>query len=137
VGIGSQGRNSDSTIFEDSALYERLQGKTLHIPPPAQITNNGNILPHIFVADETFSLSENVPCPYGGKNLIVIFNFWLSRARRYIECSFGILANKWHIFHRPLNISVDFAIDNVKHAAVYTILCEKEMATSLKTLCPW
>nr|CAH7767049.1 unnamed protein product [Callosobruchus chinensis] len=26
----------------------------------------------------------------------------LCRARRYVECSFGILSNKWRIFHRPL-----------------------------------
>nr|CAH7725503.1 unnamed protein product [Callosobruchus chinensis] len=27
------------------------------------------------------------------------------RARRYIECSFGILSNKWRISHRPFNVN--------------------------------
>jgi hypothetical protein len=42
----------------------------------------------------------------------------LSRARRYIECTFEILSNKWRIFHRPLNVSVEFAEDIVKACTV-------------------
>ena len=55
--------------------------------------------------------------PYSGKQLSrknSVFNYRLSRAHRYVESSFGILANKWRIFHRPLNVSVDFAVDIVK-----------------------
>jgi hypothetical protein len=64
VDIGSYGRNSDSTIFKDSALYERL-------PLPAQIASNGHFLPHISVAHEAFGLPENVLRHYGGKNLTI------------------------------------------------------------------
>lgn len=50
--------------------------------------------------------------PYVGKRLDYlkrILNYRLSRARRYIECTFGIMANKWGIFHRPLNVSLELA----------------------------
>lgn len=33
-------------------------------------------------------------------------NYRLTRARRYIECTFGLLS-KFKIFNRPLNVSVD------------------------------
>lgn len=42
------------------------------------------------------------------------FNYRLSRARRYVECSFGILSNKWKIFHQPIDVNVEFAIDITK-----------------------
>jgi hypothetical protein len=50
--------------------------------------------------------------PNSGKSLThakKIFNYRLSRARRFIECSFGIMANKCHLFHRPMNVNLDFA----------------------------
>lgn len=59
--------------------------------------------------------------PYSGKHLNInqrVFNYRLSRARRYVECAFGILANKWRIFHRPLNVKYDFAIDIIKACCV-------------------
>ncbi|KAJ8933888.1 hypothetical protein NQ314_013741 [Rhamnusium bicolor] len=59
--------------------------------------------------------------PFGGKELSEKkknFNYRLSRARRYIECSFGILTNKWRILHRPLNVNTEFAVDIVKACVV-------------------
>ncbi|KAG8238228.1 hypothetical protein J437_LFUL017257 [Ladona fulva] len=94
---------------------------------PAETIIKGTVdttTPFSFVGDEAFGLSENILTPYGGKILSEkkkIFNYRLSRARRYIECSFGILANKWRIRHRPLNVDIEFAIDIVK--ACCLILC--------------
>jgi hypothetical protein len=31
-----------------------------------------------------------------------------------MECAFGILSNKWRIFHRPFNVQPQFANDIVK-----------------------
>lgn len=121
VDIGSYGRHCDSTIFKESIFYTKLQQKTLNIPPSRKIIQKGNSMPYVFVGDEAFSLSENLLRPYGGNNLSLskrIFNYRLVRARRYIECSFGVLANKWRIFHRPLNVSTVFAIDIVKACCI-------------------
>jgi hypothetical protein len=35
-----------------------------------------------------------------------------------VECAFGILSNKWRILQRPLNVSLDFAVDIVKACVV-------------------
>lgn len=55
--------------------------------------------------------------PYRGKVLSDkkrIFNYRLSRARRNVESAFGILSNKWKIFHKPINANLDLSILLVK-----------------------
>ena len=68
--------------------------------------------------------NRNMLWPFGGFNLIVkkrVLNYRLCRARRYVECVFGILSNKWRIFQRPLNVSPDFTVDIVKACVVMRI----------------
>lgn len=68
--------------------------------------------PFVFVADEAFALSNTLLRPFPIKGLTPerrIFNYRLSRARRCVECAFGILANKWRILHRPLDVNMELA----------------------------
>lgn len=121
VDIGAYGRHSDSTIFEESPLCQKLLNGTLNIPEPKPIANGSRALPYVFVGDEAFSLTSNLLRPYPGKNLLPknrVFNYRLTRARRFVECSFGILTNKWRIFHTPLNLSLDLSKDVVKACCV-------------------
>lgn len=49
--------------------------------------------------------------PFAGYNLSVkkrVFDYRLCRARRYIECDFGILCLKWRNFNRALNVEKQF-----------------------------
>ncbi|KAF8788060.1 Protein ALP1-like like protein [Argiope bruennichi] len=74
-------------------------------------------VPYFFVGEAAFGLHKHLVKPYGGTHLTVekrIFNCRLCPARRYIECAFGMLSNKWRIFHRPLNVQPQFAKDIVK-----------------------
>lgn len=120
VDIGAYGKESDSTIFHNSKLYDLIVTHKLPIPAPKPLPCNQNA-PFVFVGDEAFSLSNNVMRPYSGKHLSVeqrIFNYRLSRARRYVECAFGIMANKWRILHRAINVKYEFATDIIKACCV-------------------
>ncbi|KAJ8958779.1 hypothetical protein NQ314_006355 [Rhamnusium bicolor] len=97
-----------------------MKNGSLNIPDPAPLQQD-LILPFVLVGDEAFALDANLLRPFGGQNLTVakrIFNYRFTRARRFVECTFGILANKWRIFHRLLIVSKEFAKDIVKATVI-------------------
>ena len=60
-------------------------------------------------------------CPYPGHYLeedCQIFNYRLSRAKRIIENTFGILAAKFRVFRRPIIASADKVTKITKAACV-------------------
>lgn len=132
IDVGSYGREGDSTVFQHSTFYKHLMNDTLQLPEnkPLPGTQNQNHsqsstpeihspvpMPYVFVGDDAFGLSTHVMRPFKGKTLSKtkrIFNYRLSRARRYVECTFGILSNKWRIFHRPINVNTNLAVQIVK-----------------------
>lgn len=80
-----------------------------------------NPQPFVFVGDEVFGLHRNMMRPYPNRNLDKykrIFNYRLSRARRCVECAFGILTNKWRVLHSPIQVNPDFAIHIVKATCI-------------------
>lgn len=129
VDIGAYGKTSDSTIWKDSSLYKLMKENKLDLPEPQSISIEGNRLPYVFIGDEAFGLSEYMLRPYSGKQLTKkkrVFNYRLSRARRYVESSFGVLANKWRILHRPLNVFIDFSVDIVKACVLLHNIVRKQ-----------
>lgn len=122
IDVGAYGKSSDSTVFKESVFFNRLQNGSLNIPPPQNsFTGLDEPMPFAIVADEGFGLSTNILRPYAGKCLTVkkrVFNYRLCRARRNIECTFGILANKWRIFHRPMNVDISLCEDIIKVCCV-------------------
>lgn len=120
IDVGSYGKSSDSTIFNRSQLKSDLEENRLSIPQPKP-TNNEMALPFTFIGDEAFPLSNYIQRPYAGNYLSSkkrVYNYRLSRARRYIECTFGIMTNKWRILHRPLNVRIEFAEEIVKTCCI-------------------
>lgn len=122
IDVGAFGKESDSTIFENSPFYMKLQNNDLNIPGSQPLPGTDNPKMHFtFIGDEAFSLSPKIMRPYSGKVLSDtkrIFNYRLSHARRYVENAFGILSNKWKIFHKPIHANLDLCILLVKTCCV-------------------
>jgi len=118
VDIEAYEKDCDSSVFQETSLFKLLIRNKLHIPPSGSLfRNDTENCPFVFVGDEAFSLSENLMRPHAGHNLSEkqrIFNYRLCRARRYVECAFGILSNKWRILHTALNVPTEFSKDIVK-----------------------
>lgn len=122
IDVGAYGKFGDSAIFQNSNFYKIIQENRLNIPDPSTISPNcTTCLPFVFVGDEAFALSTSMMRPYARNDLNVTkkkYNYRHCRARRYAECTFGILANKWRIFHRPINVNIDLVNYIIKSACV-------------------
>lgn len=136
VDIGSYGSNNDAGIFRKSALCQKIKNKTLDIPDDQPLTvNSHQLCPHAIVGDEAFPLMNNLMRPYPGNELDYakrIYNYRLSRARRISENGFGILANRWRIYHRKLPLSpgnVDWVVKAT--IVLHNMLCgENDVRTA-------
>lgn len=111
--IGTNGRVSDGGVIENTTFYEKLINNKLNLPTATIIVNNTLPLNYVFVGDEAFSLGINFLKPYSQRELDHekrIFNYRLSRARRIIENVFGILSNRFRLFHTSINLQVQMLI---------------------------
>ncbi|XP_022169051.1 protein ALP1-like [Myzus persicae] len=102
IETGYAGRNRDGGIFRASAMKYWLTRKELDIPSPAKLHHDENVgkFQYYFVSDEAFPLSTYLMSPYPRRNLNTtqrIFNYRLSRGRKTIECTFGMMTEKFQV----------------------------------------
>ncbi|KAM4026827.1 uncharacterized protein ACNLHF_022691 [Anomaloglossus baeobatrachus] len=113
VEVGMNGRVSDGGVIEHTRFGQRLDNCELNLPPNSETRDNLNF---VFVSDEAFPLHANLVKPFPQKSFTVerrIFNYRLSRARRVVENAFGIMANRFRVFHTPMNMkleSIDYVV---------------------------
>lgn len=114
--VGSPGRHSDGDVFAHSEMGQRFISQNMFLPPPEKLTENGPELPHVLVGDEAFALSNFLMKPYA-INLALkesVFNYRLSRARRVVECTFGIMSAVWRIFKSPPRTKLPTSLKIIK-----------------------
>lgn len=93
------GRNSDGKIFRASAMNYWLTRSEFDIPSPSKLPYDKNYcdFPYYFMGDEAFPLSRYLMRPYQRRildNVKKVFNYQISRGRKTIECTFGIITEK-------------------------------------------
>lgn len=123
VDIGGFGKNSDGGIFEESNMGKKFAAGLMNVPGDKSLPGKNQPLPHVLIGDEAFALRPWLmrPFPYRQSRSDVRkenYNTRLCRARRVVENAFGILAQKWRIFYRPIEVSVPTAISLVKTTCI-------------------
>ncbi|XP_040193133.1 protein ALP1-like [Rana temporaria] len=114
VDVGAYGSQGDARIFRESTFGRRIHAGQLNIPEsrPLPCTEEPS-LPLVMVADEAFGLAENLMRPYSGYGLNrqqKVYNYRLSRARRVVECAFGVCTAKWRVLLTSIHLDVENAI---------------------------
>lgn len=103
IDVGGYGQQSDGGTFRVSELYYIMEQGQFPIPQPDELPGSSITVPYFLIGDAAYPIMENSIKPYPGKTLEpdkTTFNYRLSRARRTVECAFGILAAKWRILHK-------------------------------------
>ena len=106
VDIGAPGRRSDGGIFRESEFGKKLFSKQINLPEPCKLGESGPTVPYFIVGDEAFPLTEFLLKPFPRRVKLStrqkIYNYRICRGRRMIECAFGMLAQRFRIFRKPI-----------------------------------
>lgn len=109
--FGTNGRISDGGVLQNIEFYKKLQNNNLKISPAESAEHSSRILPYVFVASRAssaFPLRCDMIKPFRQIDLNSherkIYNYRVSRARRIVENTFGILASRFRIFHTQINL---------------------------------
>ena len=99
--MGASGSSSDAQIFNHSKLKRRIKNGTLGLPPPEPLGPGGGPNLHYFLlGDDAFALMPWLVKPYSRRQLTReerIANYRISRGRRVVENSFGILVQRFRV----------------------------------------
>ncbi|CAH2003195.1 unnamed protein product [Acanthoscelides obtectus] len=130
VEIGGYGKQSDGGTFQASELYRQLKNGTLAIPEPCNFPQTKTKAPFVLISDEAYPLLPFLLKPFGGRNLSIeeeCFNKRLSRARKSIECTFGIITTKWRILSKCIETNITTADNIIKCICIlHNTIIDKE-----------
>ncbi|XP_066450806.1 uncharacterized protein [Eleutherodactylus coqui] len=129
VDIGAFGSAGDARIFSTSRMGRRMREQQLSIPEPQALPgSSGTAAPFVFVADEAFGLSNYVMRPFARRNIDTrrqAFNYRLTRAQRYVECAFGILANRWRVLLSTIQLAPENVSAVIRACVVLHNFCRR------------
>lgn len=137
IDVGGYGKQSDGGTFRTSEVYKMLSDGTLELPEEKCLPLTNKKVPFVFLADDAYPLLQNVMKPYNRESLLPdeeMYNKRHSRARKSIECAFGILYSKWRIFSKAIEAQENTADNIVKCCCVLqnTIIDQEGVEHHLK-----
>ena len=109
VGVGACDKQRDGEVFRNSALYQRLEPRSLQVSEDRVLSHGEITLTHIFGGDEAYLLTRTLDSSKA------VFNCRLSLPRRVVESAFGICASKWRILEKTIETKVDTGVEIVKY----------------------
>ncbi|XP_073413830.1 uncharacterized protein [Dendrobates tinctorius] len=121
IDVGAYGSTGDSRVLRASQIGQQILRDGGTLPAPRPLPGSTHPVPFVMVSDEAFPLKSNLLRPYPRRALDDrrrVFNYRLSRARRYVECTFGIMCSQWRIFHTAIQLDTQTADTVIKACCV-------------------
>jgi hypothetical protein len=131
IDVGDFGRNSDGGVLKESNFGKILEANKLLLLQPRKINKNLEYeFPFVFVADKAYPLKTNLMKPFARRqltNLKRIYNYRQSRARRIVDCAFGILTKRFNVFENKMLVQPDRSTIITQAACVlHNLIIDKE-----------
>ncbi|KYN12356.1 hypothetical protein ALC57_15470 [Trachymyrmex cornetzi] len=145
IDVGQYGYMSDGGVWANTEFAQDLQSTFVDLPTPKPLPGIDIPFPYMFVGDEAFPLTTYLMRPYSCKTRgglteeMRIFNYRLSRSRRTIENTFGILTACWQILRKPLCMSVENSEMLIKALVClhnFIMTCEEKISVHKRSYCP-
>ena len=128
VEVGAQGACGDAALFNFSPLKKAIVRDQLNIPKdeilPGEPADAAKI-PFFFIGDDAFAMTSYLQKPFPRNRTRPltererVFNYRISRARRVVEASFGILSARFQCLLRGLTQSKLTSMNAVVLACVF------------------
>lgn len=98
-------------------MGQLIKSGEMNFPPSSTIPGVDVEIPYVVLGDEAFPLLNNLMKPYPRDQSAAditkaTFNYRHCRARRWVECAFGILCQIFRIFHSPIHLDLN-NVDNL------------------------
>ena len=100
IEVGGYGKQSDGGTFSKSTLYHLLKNGNFNMSADTELPETNIKCPCVVIGDEAYPLNPWLMRSFPRRELDFLnrtFNERLSRARRVVDSSFGILAAKWRL----------------------------------------
>ncbi|KAM4052832.1 recQ-mediated genome instability protein 1 isoform 2-T2 [Anomaloglossus baeobatrachus] len=118
----ADGSTTDARMLSATRNGQQILTAQLCLPNARPLPRTtGSPVPFVIVADEAFAVTTNVLRPFPKRGLDTrkrIYNNRLSRARHYVNCTFGILSSKWRVFLRAFQLDVDVVESIIKACCI-------------------
>ncbi|XP_049294483.1 putative nuclease HARBI1 [Anopheles funestus] len=124
IDIGDYGRRADSGVFfVESDTFRNIEHNILKFPPARVI--DGLELSYVLLGDQGYPLKPYLMRPYstGDDDDEGVYNCFLSKIRRSVECVFGMLVSKWGCLKTELQVNQDHVDTIVKTTCLLHNIC--------------
>jgi hypothetical protein len=109
IDVGSDGSSNDASIYNGSELKEGVESPNniFNLTEEKSLPGDDVPVPYYIVGDNAFGINKRLMNPFAIRNMEHherIFNYRLSRASHVVENAFGILAHKFRVLLRTMNL---------------------------------